>query len=80
MKQEAKDILVQAAASSPTTGYALATGLTVAEIVALVLGCLQVLYLVRKWWREETEWGLRLKRWAHRYTTSPAPLDNHPKE
>ena len=65
MKQEIKDIAVQALYTTPTAGAAWYTQLTVAEWVAIVLGVLQVAYLVRKWWREETEWGRKLKRWAH---------------
>lgn len=32
----------------------------------MVLVVLQILYLLRKWWREESEWGQRLKDWAER--------------
>ena len=49
---------MQAAVSSPTAGWAVLTQLTVAEWVAILLGLLQALYLVRKWWREESEWGM----------------------
>ena len=50
--------------------------LTVAEWVAITLGILQALYLLRKWWREETEAGLRMKRWAQKHGLSkPAPLE-----
>lgn len=76
MKQELKDIAIQAAASSPTSGYAILTGLSVAEWIAITLGVLQALYLARKWWREETEWGMRLKRWAGKHgATKPGDLD-----
>ena len=76
MKQEVKDIAIQAAAGSPTSIYALLSGLTVAEWVAIILGILQALYLLRKWWREETEWGRKLKRWAASHgITKPAELD-----
>lgn len=79
MKQEIKDIAVQVAVSSPTSGYALLSKLTVAEWMAIVLGALQAVYLLRKWWREETEWGLRLKRWAQRRgLTAPGELDELP--
>lgn len=77
MKQELKDIATQAIYSSPTTSVAWFTKVTVAEWVAIILGFAQLLYLLRKWWREETEWGLRLKRWAGRVprdTTSPGDL------
>lgn len=74
MKQEIKDIAVQVAASSPTTGYAFFTQLSIAEWVAIVLGALQALYLVRKWMREESEWGMRLKRWSKGKFTQPGDL------
>jgi len=45
-------------------------------VLAGVLVLLQIAYLLRKWWREETEWGLKLKRWAARHgITKPADLD-----
>lgn len=75
MKQEVKDMLLQAAVSTPTAGWAVLTKLTVAEWVAILLGVLQALYLARKWWREETEWGIKFKRWAGRQLTGPVPLD-----
>lgn len=78
MKQEVKDIIVQAAASSPTTLWALMTRVTIAEWVAIILGVIQAAVLIRRWWREETEWGLKLKRWAGRpvkAATAPVELD-----
>lgn len=74
MKQEIKDIAIQAVVSSPTSGYAILSSLTVAEWVAITLGVLQLVYLVRKWWREETEWGLKIKRWAKGKHTEPGEL------
>lgn len=75
MKQEIKDIALQAAVSSPTSGFALFTKLSIAEWVAILLGLLQAAYLVRKWWREESEWGIKLRRWAERNgITRPAEL------
>ena len=76
VKQEVKDIAVQVLASSPTSGYALFSQLTVAEWVAISLGILQAIYLIRKWIREETEWGQRLKRWAEGKFTKPGELDD----
>lgn len=77
MKQEAKDILLQTAVSAPTSLYALVSRITLAEWIALALGLLQAMYLLRKWWREETEWGQRMRRWARRpaAVTSPVELD-----
>ena len=79
MKQEIKDIVLQAAASLPTSLYALFSRLSLAQWIAIALGLLQALYLLRKWWREETEWGLKMKRWAERHRpglpTAPGELD-----
>lgn len=77
MKQETQDIVVEAFKAAP--GLAM-TGITLDKMVAAATLCflvLQVLYLLRKWWREETEWGRKLKRWAARsgLTTQPAELD-----
>lgn len=74
MKQELKDIALQAIVSSPSSLYAVFTSLTVAERVALALGALQAIYLLRKWWREETEWGLKLKKLLGVQPTQPADL------
>lgn len=78
MKQEIKDIALQAAASSPTSLYAFFSKVTLAEWIAIALGVLQALYLLRKWWREESEWGLKLRAWArgrHPTRTEPVELD-----
>lgn len=74
MKQELKDIAVQAVVSSPTSSIALVSKLTVAEWIAIAMFVLQALYLARKWWREETEWGMRLKRWTKGQYTQPGDL------
>lgn len=74
MKPEIKDIAVQAAVSSPTTAYALITDLGLAQWIALILGILQGIYLARKWWREESEWGLQMRRLAGQ-SKSPVSKD-----
>jgi hypothetical protein len=61
IKQEFKDIAVQAIVATPTSAWALITSLTLAQWIALILGVLQAAYLLRKWWREETEWGRRMR-------------------
>ena len=64
MKQEHYDIAVEAAKAAP--GIA-ASGITLNHAVAFatfVFIVLQIAYLIRKWVREETEWGRKLKRWA----------------
>lgn len=74
MKQEAKDIALQVAVSSPTSIFAIISNLSVAEWTAVILGVAQLCYLLRKWWREETEWGLRIKRWSKGDFTRPGEL------
>ncbi len=77
MKPELKDIAVEAA--TKTTPAGLLAWISSADWTAMLAGTLvvlQILYLLRKWWREETEWGLKLKRWAERHgITKPAELD-----
>jgi hypothetical protein len=66
MKQEVQDIAIEAAKATPGL---VATSLTLNHMVALatlLFVILQIAYLVRKWVREETEWGRKLKRWASR--------------
>ncbi len=75
MKQELKDIAAQAIVSSPTSAVAIFTQLSVAEWVAIILGTLQAAYLIRKWMREESEWGLKLKRMLGVPKTAPADLE-----
>lgn len=71
MKQEWRDIAFQALYSSPTAITAWLTQLTVAEWMAIILGVLQALYLLRKWWREETAFGIWLKRRLKRDDSRP---------
>lgn len=82
MKQELKDIAVELVTKTVPAGgvsvwsahfwhsvnwTAVGTGLLVV---------LQIAYLLRKWWREETEWGQKLRRWSQRHgITKPADLD-----
>ena len=74
MKQEIKDLAIQAVVSTPTSTYAILTRISIAEWIAIAMFILQALYLLRKWWREETEWGMRLKRWAKGNFTQPGDL------
>ena len=74
MKQEVQDIAVEAVKATPgvlATTFTLNTAVAAATLVFLVL---QVAYLVRKWIREETEWGRKLKRWANGQDTKPGGL------
>lgn len=74
MKQETQDIIIEAVKAAPAVTM---TALTMNDIVAfvtIIFIVLQVAYLVRKWMREETEWGIRLKRWAKEKFTEPGNL------
>lgn len=75
MKQELHDIAVEAARVSPA---ALVSGVTLNHVVAGATLCyllLQIAYLVRKWVREESAWGIRLKRWRDNVFTRPGDLE-----
>jgi hypothetical protein len=74
MKQEIKDIAVNLAYQAPASVIAWWQQISLTTTIAIVLGLLQIAYLLRKWWREETEWGQRLKRWAKGEFTKPGDL------
>ncbi len=74
MPQEVKDILLNVLYNAPTTFAAWLAGINWATTIAIVLGLLQVCYLIRKWIREETEWGMRMKRWGAGMFTKPGDL------
>lgn len=74
MKQEIKDIAVNVAYQAPASLIAWWQQLSLTTAIAIVLGVLQVLYLLRKWYREETEWGVKWKRWADGKFTKPGEL------
>jgi len=74
MKQETQDIILEAVKAAPAVTM---TALTMNDIVAfvtIIFIVLQVAYLIRKWMREETEWGIQLKRWAREKFTQPGDL------
>ena len=68
MKQEMKDIVTELATrTAPAGGLTLASApwwqsLNWAAVLSGLLVVLQILYLLRKWWREESDWGQKLKR------------------
>jgi len=43
--------------------------------LAICLFVLQLAYLLRKWWREETEWGLRMKKLVGVKPSQPGSLE-----
>lgn len=76
MKQELKDIAVELAVrTTPATAVAWYSQLSLTAILTGILLVLQIAYLVRKWWREESEWGQFIKDWAARKgLTKPGDL------
>lgn len=74
MSQELKDIAISAAQASPGIAASAFTLNTAVALATLLFVILQVVYLCRKWWREETEWGRKLKRWAEGVVTKPGDL------
>lgn len=74
MKQETQDILVEAAKATPGVVASTFTLNTAVALATLIFIVLQIAYLVRKWVREETEWGVRLKQWAKEKFTQPGDL------
>jgi flagellar biogenesis protein FliO len=74
MKQEAHDIALEAVKAAPAVTMTAVTMSDVVAFVTVIYIVIQVLYLVRKWMREETEWGVRLKRWARERFTEPGDL------
>lgn len=73
MTPEKHDIAVESVKAAPAVAGAVAASLTLNEWVAVATGIyivVQIAYLIRKWWREETEWGSKIKR-----GTDFAPLD-----
>lgn len=77
MKQELKDISIELAMrTAPASGVAWYSQISWTAVFTALLVILQIAYLLRKWWREETEWGIKLKRWAERHGFSkPMELD-----
>jgi hypothetical protein len=74
MKQEIQDIAIEAAKASPGIAVSAFTLNNAVAIATLVFVILQCVYLMRKWIREESEWGIRLKRWAEGKLTEPGEL------
>lgn len=75
MKQEIKDIAMELAVrTAPAGGIAWYSQISWTAFLTGVLVVLQIAYLVRKWWREESEWGVKLKRWAEGKFTRPGDL------
>lgn len=80
MKQELKDIGIELAMrTAPAGGVSwwayVRSNVSVTAVLTCALLLLQIVYLLRKWWRDETEWGLKLRAWAEKHhLTKPTPL------
>lgn len=75
MKTESHDLAIAAAKTAPGLFGTAITMDTLIAVATLIFIVLQIAYLVRKWVREETEWGRKIRRWAERHgITRPAPL------
>ena len=74
MKQEIKDIAFNVMYQAPASVMAWWQQISITTLIAVVLGILQIAYLIRKWIREETEWGQKLKRWADGHFSKPGDL------
>lgn len=75
MNQEIKDIAYELAVRTAPAGILTWwASIDWTTALAILLGVLQVLYLLRKWWREETEFGKRMKRWTVGVFTKPGDL------
>jgi hypothetical protein len=60
-----QDFAVEAAKGAPAVAGAIASILTLNEWVAVATGLyilVQIAYLLRKWWREETDWSRKIRR------------------
>lgn len=60
MQQEIRDVLSEGAKGAPAVAGAVASSLTLNEWIMIGTGIyivLQALYLLRKWWREESDWA-----------------------
>lgn len=65
MKPETHDIAIESIKAGPAVAGAVAATLTLNEWVAVATGIyivVQIFYLLRKWWREETDWGRRVRK------------------
>lgn len=62
MRSELHDILVEGGKNAPVTGAGMAYGQWALLALGIIYGFIQIAYLLRKWWREESEAGVRMKR------------------
>lgn len=65
MQSEVKDIVVEAAKGVPAVAGTVASVMTLNQWIMIGTGIylvIQVAYLLRKWWREESDWAKRKVR------------------
>lgn len=75
MKQEIRDIAWQlVTGTAPAAGISWWSQIHWTSVLAGLFLVLQICYLIRKWVREETEWGRRIKRWGNGEPTEPGDL------
>ena len=73
-----KESVMEAAKGTPAVAAAAYTREELIAIATAVYLLLQIAYLVRKWWREERAWTMKLRRFNERvrdFVTGPAPLN-----
>lgn len=60
MQQELRELISEATKATPAIAGAAASTLTLNEWIMVSTGiyiALQAIYLLRKWWREESDWA-----------------------
>ncbi|WP_067070428.1 hypothetical protein [Roseateles chitosanitabidus] len=67
MKPEIKDIVIEAAKAAPAAGATVLSSpwwvsINWTGVLTGVFIVLQIVYLLRKWWREETSFGIWMRR------------------
>lgn len=75
MKQELHDIVVETVKAAPPITVSAVTMNHVAIACTIVYTLLQIAFLIRKWVRDETAWGIRFKRWKDGEFTKPGDLE-----
>lgn len=74
-KHELHDVGVELLKLAPPATVA---GLTLNDwvmLATLLYVILQALYLARKWMREESEWGMKIRRYMDRMLTKPGDIE-----
>lgn len=78
MKEEIKDIGTELAARTAPAGVITMVSspwwvsVNWVGVLTGVLVVIQIAYLLRKWYREETTWGLAMRRWLAKRDLTPS--------